>query len=168
MLNNPKLINLKKFADKRGFFKSILDEKISSQLNLKGNIFKYQISISSNHKGVIRGLHYQKPLQVKLVYVLKGKIQDIIVNIDKHSKNFGKCFEFILKEKENLLYIPKKFAHGFCALENSELLYILDKNYNSKNEHTILWNDKDLNINWMPKNPTLSKKDLNGLPFNKL
>ena len=165
---NPKLIKLKSFNDQRGFFISLLDKKLSAQLNLKGDISKYQISVSKSSKNVIRGLHYQTPKQSKLVYVMAGRVQDIVVNINKKSKNFGKCYEFILKDNEKILYIPKDYAHGFCALEESKLLYILDNNYNSIKEKTIAWNDIDLNIKWMTSRPSLSKKDHNGLPFKNL
>ena len=165
---NPKLIKLKRFNDQRGFFNNLLDKKISKQLNLKGDISKYQISISKSFKNVIRGLHYQTPMQSKLVYVISGQVQDIVVNINRKSKNYGKCHEFILKDNEKLLYIPKDYAHGFCALEDSKLLYILDNNYNSAKEKTIAWNDIDLNIKWMTSRPSLSKKDHNGLSFKNL
>ena len=167
-MNRPRLINLNKHFDKRGFFADIISKKLSSSLKFKGNFSNYQISLSSNYKNVIRGLHYQKPMQAKLVFLLKGKIQDIVVDIDKNSKNFGKYFEFILKEKEKLLYIPKNFAHGFCALEKSEIIYVLDKNYNNENQYTIKWDDTDLNIKWMTKKPIISKKDKNGRKFTSI
>ena len=166
-MSKPKLIKLEKYFDNRGYFADILSKKLSSALNFEGSFLNYQISISFNKKNVIRGLHFQSPLQTKLVFLLKGKIQDIVVDIDKKSKTFGKYYEFILKEKENLLYIPKKFAHGFCALEESEIIYILDKNYNNKKQNTIKWNDEDLNIRWMSKKPIISKKDKNNLTFKE-
>ena len=82
----PRLINLDKYLDKRGFFADIISKKLSSSLKFKGNFSNYQISLSSNNKNVIRGLHYQKPMQAKLVFVIKGKIQDIVLDIDKNSK----------------------------------------------------------------------------------
>ena len=164
----PRLINLEKYLDKRGFFADIISKKLSSSLKFKGNFSNYQISLSSNNKNVIRGLHYQKPMQAKLVFVIKGKIQDIVLDIDKNSKTFGRYFEFILREKDKLLYIPKKFAHGFCSLEKSEIIYVLDKNYKNENQHTIKWDDKDLNIKWMTKKPIISNKDKNGKKFNSI
>ena len=98
----PRLINFDKYLDKRGFFADIITKKISSSLKLKGNFSNYQISLSSNNKNVIRGLHYQKPMQAKLVFVIKGKIQDIVLDIDKNSKTFGRFYQFILKEKDKL------------------------------------------------------------------
>ena len=167
-MNKPKLINLDKYIDKRGFFADIISKKLSSSLKFQGNFSNYQISLSSNNKNVIRGLHYQKPMQAKLVFVIKGKIQDIVLDIDKKSKTFGRYFEFILKEKDKLLYIPKRFAHGFCALEESEIIYVLDKNYKNQNQYTIKWDDKDLNIKWMTKKPIISNKDKNGKKFKSI
>tara|TARA_B100001093_G_scaffold520372_1_gene615169 strand:+ start:3348 stop:3848 length:501 start_codon:yes stop_codon:yes gene_type:complete len=166
-LDNPRIIKLKKYKDKRGFFKNILDERITKKLGISKDITKYQISISHNKKRVLRGLHYQSPMQNKLIYLLEGKIQDIAVNIDKKSKNYGKSYEFILRKDTDLLYIPKKFAHGFCALEKSTIIYLLDKNYNSNKEVTLDWSDETLNINWKYKNPILSYKDSKGKAFEK-
>ena len=110
-------------------------------------------------------MHYQKPLQNKLIYLLKGKIQDISVNINKNSRNYGKVYENILYENKDLLFIPREFAHGFLALEESTIIYILDKNYNSSKEITIDWKDKNLSINWKVKNTIKSKKDSKGINF---
>ena len=162
----PKILKLKKFSDQRGFFKNIFDESISKKLKLSKSVNQYQISISYNKKNVLRGLHYQKPLQNKLVFLLKGKIQDISVNINKKSKNYGKIYEFILHENKDLLFIPKKFAHGFYTLEESVIIYLLDKNYNSNNEVTIKWNDSNLGINWKCKKPLISDKDRKGISFD--
>ncbi len=162
----PKIIKLNKYNDNRGFFQNVLDTKLSEKLNLNKNLLNYQISISNNKKGVLRGLHYQTPMQNKLVYLMKGKIQDFVVNIDKKSKEYGKTFEFILNKHTDLLFIPKKFAHGFYAIEESVILYVLDKNYNPKKEITIHWNDKFLNLKWRTKKPIISNKDSKGVPFN--
>ena len=164
----PKIIKLKKFNDERGFFKNIFDKKIIKNLKISKDIKDYQISISYNKKRVLRGLHYQVPMQNKFVYLLEGKIQDVIVNIDRKSKNFGKCYEFILNDNTDILFIPKNYAHGFCALENSKIIYILDKNYNQRNEHTINWKDKRLDIKWKYTNPIVSNKDKMGKSFSEL
>jgi len=165
-LLKPEIIKLKKYSDTRGFFKNILDKDISKNFKLSQNIDQYQISISHNKKNVLRGLHYQKPMQNKFIYLLKGKIQDVSVNVNKKSKNYGKAYEFILNENKDLLFIPRDFAHGFLALEESTIIYILDKNYNSSKEVTIDWNDKNLSIKWMYKNPIVSQKDSEGISFD--
>lgn len=162
----PEIIKLKKYSDIRGFFKNIFDKDISKKLKLSKKINQYQISISHNKKNVLRGLHYQRPMQNKLVYLLKGKIQDVSVNVNKKSKNYGKVYEFILNENKDLLFIPRDFAHGFLALEESTIIYLLDKNYNSSKEVTIDWNDKNLSIKWIHKNPIISSKDSRGIPFD--
>ena len=163
----PKIIKLKKYKDKRGFFKNIFDKKILKELKLNKSMSNYQISISYNKKNSLRGLHYQIPKQNKLIYLLKGKIQDIVVNLDKSSKKYGKTYEFILKGDRDLLYLPKNYAHGFYAIEESTIIYILDKNYNPSKEITINWKDKYLDINWKCKNPIISDKDSKGLDFEK-
>ena len=155
------VIKNEKFTDNRGYFREILVEK-----NLKKR-FPFNV-VSISKKNVIRGLHYQKPMQAKLVFVIKGKIQDIVLDIDKNSKTFGKYYQFILSEKDKLLYIPKRFAHGFCALEKSEIIYVLGKNYKNENQYTIKWDDKDLNIKWMTKKPIISNKDKNGKKFKSI
>ena len=161
----PEIIKLKKYSDLRGFFKNIFDENISKKFKLNKSIDQYQISISHNKKNVLRGLHYQKPMQNKFIYLLKGKIQDISVDINKNSKNYGKVYEFILQGNKDLLFIPRDFAHGFYALEESTIIYLLDKNYNSNKEVTINWNDKNLDIKWKCNKPMISYKDIRGIPF---
>ena len=161
----PEIIKLKKYSDLRGFFKNIFDENISKKFKLNKSIDQYQISISHNKKNVLRGLHYQKPMQNKFIYLLKGKIQDISVDINKNSKNYGKVYEFILQGNKDLLFIPRDFAHGFDALEESTIIYLLDKNYNSNKEVTINWNDKNLDIKWKCNKPMISYKDIRGIPF---
>ena len=75
---------------------------------------------------------------------------DIVVDLRKNSETFGKYFSIELNEKnKKMLFIPRSFAHGFLTLEdNTEIFYKCDNFYNSKNEIGIIWNDKDLNINW--------------------
>ena len=166
----PRLINLDKYLDKRGFFADIISKKLSSSLKFKGNFSNYQISLSSNNKNVIRGLHLQtKNPQGKLITVLNGKIFDIALDCRKKSKTFGKYFKIILTDKKNKsLYIPEGFAHGFCSLTNNSMLHYKCTNYRNPNSETgIIWNDKKLNIKWPIKKPILSSKDKINQEFNK-
>ena len=124
--------------------------------------------MSYSKKNVLRGLHLQtRQTQTKLITVLKGKIFDVCVDCRKNSKTFGKYFSIILTDKKNKsLLIPKGFAHGFCSLSKDVVLHYKCSNYRSaKSEIGILWNDKDLNINWPIKKPIISKKDINNLKF---
>ena len=163
----PKIIKLKKFDDERGFFKNIFDKKIIKNPKISKDIKDYQISISYNKKRVLEAFITNANAK-QICLLLEGKFQDVIVNIDRKSKNFGKCYEFVLNDNTDILFIPKNYAHGFCALENSKIIYILDKNYNQRNEHTINWKDKRLDIKWKYTNPIVSNKDKMGKSFSEL
>ena len=99
--------------------------------------------------------------QGKLVRVLRGSVLDVAVDIRKNSPTFGKSFSIELSESNKLgLWIPTGFAHGFHTLENDTLFYYdCTALYNPAAEGGILWNDRELGIDWGIENPTLSAKD---------
>ena len=155
-----KLFSIKKFQDNRGYFEELFNKKELNQ-RLKINFNTKMVCCSFSKKNVIRGFHYQikKPLS-QIVSVKKGKILDVVVDIRKNSKTFGKYDSFILSEKnKKVLYIPKGFAHGFCALGKENLIIYNISDYYVKNlDKGIIWNDKYINFNWPIKNPIISKK----------
>ena len=126
----------------------------------------------SKRKGTLRGLHFQiyPHEQAKIIRVIKGKIQDVVVDMRKKSKFFGKYLSFILSEKNSKqIFIPVGFAHGFCTLEdNTEILYKTSKYYNKKSERSILWSDRSLAIKWKtPSNKIIiNKKDKLAMIFD--
>jgi len=145
-------------SDQRGFFKEINKNKIFN----KNLIFD---CLSHSKKNTIRGLHFQKKnSQGKFITVVEGEILDIAVDLRKKSKTFGKHFSIKIKYNSNFsIFIPEGFAHGFACLSKTCTLYYRCTNYRHKHSETTLrWNDPELNINWMVKNPILSKKDKNG------
>lgn len=159
--NNLIIVKGKKYKDNRGAFREILREKLIKKK------FNFQIT-SVSKKNVIRGLHFQKiNPQGKYVSVLKGKIIDICVDLRKDSKTFGKYFKLIMSEKNCLsIFIPPGFAHGFAAIDKENIVIYSCTNYRHKNsECGIIWNDKDLNINWGIKNPIISNKDKKNKKF---
>lgn len=150
------IIKQKIYKDFRGYFKEIFLKKFFKNKNF---IFHYY---TLSKKNVIRGLHFQKKFQQeKLIYVSKGKILDVILDLRKKSKTFGKYFSVILSEKNRkALYIPKGFAHGYYCFNNNTILnYMLTNYYKPRFEDGIIWNDKEIKIKWPIKNPILSKKD---------
>lgn len=152
-----KIIKSKKFIDKRGEFKELFKKKILH--NKKEFIFT---CFSKSKKNVLRGLHLQIPhYQAKYITVVKGKILDVVVDLRKQSKTFKKHFKIILSAQNNKsLYVPEGFAHGFLCLDNENIVvYHLNNYRNIKSEIGIMWNDKDLDINWGIKKPIMSKKD---------
>jgi len=115
-------------------------------------------------------MHFQnKKSQAKIVTVVQGKILDVVVDLRKNSKTFGKYFSIKMSQNSNFsLYIPEKFAHGFLCLSKECSVYYKCTNYrDKKSETTIKWNDRKLNIKWPIKKPILSKKDKLGIDFEK-
>lgn len=159
MIKKPIIFKSKRHLDKRGFFQEIYLKK-------KFGIKILFSAVAYSKKNVIRGLHFQSPKkQTKILHVVKGKIMDVVVNIDKNSKNFGKVFKYILSEG-NTIIVPNNYAHGYECLSNDcSILYHLDNYRNIKGESGILYNDKELNIKWISKKPILSKRDKSNFSF---
>ena len=138
------IVQNKIYKDRRGYFKELLREK---EIKIK---FPFTV-MSYSKKNVIRGLHLQiKNPQGKYISVLKGKILDVAVDLRSKSKTFGKYYSTILSEKNaRSIYIPTGFAHGFCGLENENVVIYSCSNYrDAKNEVGIKFDDKELKIKW--------------------
>lgn len=160
------ILEPQRFGDERGYFESITKE----QLKDLGFNKIFQVSNSLSGKGIIRGLHFQKDpyCQAKVVRCHRGAVLDVVVDIRKDSKTYGKWISVELTpENGRMLYVPRGFAHGFVSLKDDTLFeYYVDNKYMPKMEGGILWNDPDLNINWDEilkkydiSNPILSEKD---------
>jgi dTDP-4-dehydrorhamnose 3,5-epimerase len=160
-------IQPKVFGDERGYFLETFSHKKYAPFLSNYNFVQDNLSLSS--KGVLRGLHFQKPPfdQGKLVQVLKGSAIDVAVDIRKDSPTYGEHISVLLTEKDkNQFWIPPGFAHGFCALEDNTIFsYKCTNYYSPENENSILWNDNTLNIDWTIINPIISEKDKNGTEF---
>ncbi len=162
------VIEPKIFSDDRGFF---LESFKKSDFISNGITTEFiQDNFSHSKKGVIRGMHFQKPpkSQSKLVFVTKGEIFDVVVDIRRDSSTFGKWIGETLSETNHkLLYVPEGFAHGFCVLsQEAEIFYKTSKEYSPEHDNGIIWNDPEIDISWPIDNPIISKKDLN-LPLLK-
>ena len=161
-LKNLLIVKTNIYKDNRGFFKEIEQFRILK----KKFIFD---CLSFSKKNTLRGLHLQeKRQQEKIITVAQGKILDVVVDLRKKSKTYGKYFSIeISYDSDFSLFIPKGFAHGFLCLSKTCLVYYKCTNYrDQKSEITLKWNDKDLNIKWPIKNPILSKKDNMGISFS--
>ena len=155
-------INLNPRFDERGFFMRAYDIDEFRKAGLQREWVQENHSRSES-KGIIRGLHFQlEPFsETKLVRCIRGEIYDVVVDLRKGSKTFGRWEGIILsEEKKNMFFIPRGFAHGFCTLsEISEVLYKVDNYYSPENERGMIWNDPDIAIEWPVTNPILSVKD---------
>ena len=154
------------FGDERGFFLETYREEELVKLGVVSHFV--QDSHSGSRHGVLRGLHYQiRQAQGKLVRAVRGEIYDVAVDIRRSSPTFGKWVGAMLTDQNrHQLWIPTGFAHGFYVLSDwAEIFYKSTDYYAPECERTLLWNDPDLEINWLiPAGtiPILSAKDATG------
>ncbi|MBL7471753.1 dTDP-4-dehydrorhamnose 3,5-epimerase [Robertkochia sediminum] len=163
-LNDCLLLEPKIYKDDRGLFLESFNHKAFTQaLGYEVNFVQDNLSVSV--KGTLRGLHFQKgsDSQAKLVQVLKGKVQDVVVDLRPGSSTYGNTFSIVLDDIERKqLFIPKGFAHGFLALSDEVLFsYKCDGFYAPGSESGIIYNDPDLNVEWQlpAEELVLSDKD---------
>jgi dTDP-4-dehydrorhamnose 3,5-epimerase len=169
-INDLVLIQPDVFPDPRGyFFESFQKEKFLA-LGIDAEFIQDNESMSG--KGVLRGLHFQKPpfAQGKLVRVVCGSVLDVAVDLRKASKTYGKWESSLLSAKNKLMmWVPEGFAHGFLVLEDNTIFqYKCTNYYNKDSESGIIWNDPDLKIDWGINKPIVSEKDLQGGLFRDL
>lgn len=149
------------FRDERGYFFESFNEERFANLGLKTKFV--QDNESKSQKGVLRGLHFQKPpfAQGKLVRVIKGAVLDVAVDLRKGSPTYGQWEAVEITEENKLMFwIPEGFAHGFLTLEEDTVFsYKCSNVYNKESEGGIHWNDQNLNIDWNIENPIVSEKD---------
>lgn len=159
-LDGVLIIKPKVFGDKRGFFKETYQY---SKYRDAGIDFKFvQDNFSRSRKGVLRGLHFQNLFpQGKLVSCSRGAVFDVAVDINPLSPTCGQYVGVVLSEDNHeQLWVPPGFAHGFCVLtDEADFQYKCTDLYNPEDEGGIIWNDKDININWPVSDVVLSQKD---------
>jgi dTDP-4-dehydrorhamnose 3,5-epimerase len=125
-----------------------------------------QDNLSTSVKGVIRGLHYQRPpfAQAKIVQVIRGRILDVVVDIRTGSPTFGKHVAVELDSEDRMqILVPHGFAHGFSVLSPfADVLYKTDNYYSRDHEAGLRFDDPELAIDWRipPGEAILSPKDL--------
>jgi len=149
------VIKQKNNIDSRGSLRETYNKKL---LNKKF-IFEY---CTTSKKNILRGFHFQSKFQqAKYVNVLKGKILDVVIDLRKRSKTFGKTFKIILsKENAISLFIPRGFAHAYYSFDEENIIYYkLDNFYKPRYEHGIIYNDKKIKIKWPKRKMIVSKKD---------
>jgi len=144
------IIEPKVFGDNRGYFLESYNQKRFEEVVGKTSFLQDNESKSS--KGVLRGLHFQKPPfeQAKLVRCIEGEVLDVAVDIRKNSKTYGQHVAVLLSgENKRQLFVPRGFAHGFLVLSDSATFaYKVDNTYAPEFDAGIRWNDKELNIQW--------------------
>jgi dTDP-4-dehydrorhamnose 3,5-epimerase len=138
------------FGDTRGYFLESYNKKKFEEVVGKTSFMQDNESKSS--KGVLRGLHFQKPPfeQAKLVRCIEGEVLDVAVDIRKNSQTCGQHVAVLLSgENKRQLFVPRGFAHGFLVLsDTATFAYKVDNTYAPEFDAGIRWNDKELNIQW--------------------
>ena len=163
------LIKPKVWGDARGYFVETWQQERYAAAGI--DLPFVQDNHSKSRQGILRGLHYQtENTQGKLVRVVAGEVFDVAVDIRRSSPTFGQWVGVLLSaENKRQLWVPEGFAHGFyVTTETAEFVYKCTNYYNPSAEHSIRWNDPDLNIQWPlvdGQQPSLSAKDAEGKLF---
>lgn len=148
------------FRDERGYFFESFRADWLRSFGVENDWVQDNQSFSQ--KGTVRGLHFQRApyAQAKLVRVIQGKVWDVAVDLRKGSATYGQSFAAMLdSEKNNLLYIPTGFAHGFSVLEDAIFAYKCSNYYHQASEGGIKWDDPQLAIDWQVEQAIISAKD---------
>lgn len=153
------IIENKIFKDERGGFLKLYNKEIFEKLNLELDI--EEIYYSTSNKDVIRGMHFQKPPyhHHKLITLIKGEVVDVIVDLRKDSKTYGKYVAINLVEGDGkIVFIPKGCAHGFKAVkDDSIILYNVTTGYNGASDGGVRWDS--FGYDWGIDNPIISDRD---------
>jgi len=156
-----KIVQPKVWGDARGHFFESYSEAAFKAAGLPTDFVQDNQSLSA--KGILRGLHFQKPpyAQGKLVRVIKGAVLDVVVDLRRSSPTYGQHFAIELNEdNKTMFWVPPGFAHGFLTLADDTIfVYKVTGLYNKESEGGLLWNDPALGIDWGIENPLLSDKD---------
>lgn len=127
-----------------------------------------EMFLNVSDKGVVRGMHFQKPPAAhdKAVFCVSGQVLDVLLDIRIGSPTYGKCFAFHLDaQNPKTLFIPKGVAHGFQSLENSSsLLYLTSTPYHSECDQAI--NPLSMGFTWPIESPHLSERDSEAPPLD--
>lgn len=155
-------IRLVPHRDERGYFMRAHDVELFAAAGLT-TAWVQENECLSVRKGIIRGLHFQRPphAETKMVRVVRGAVFDVFVDLRSESETYGQWDAIELSSTaHNQVYIPKGFAHGYCTLTDETLvLYKVDTAYMPQSEGGLIWNDTTLNIPWPTSTPFVSVKD---------
>lgn len=159
------------FGDQRGFFFESYNQRLFKEMTGLDRNF-VQDNYSMSKKNVLRGLHYQQypKGQGKLGRVIQGEVFDVAVDVRKDSPFFGQWVgEIISAENKKQIWIPEGFAHGYLVLsDTADFVYKTTEYYSPEYEECVIWNDKELSIDWpIVHEPLLSEKDNKATSFRE-
>ena len=155
------LIEPEAAGDARGFFSEVFRANVFAEAAVAGPFVQENHSRSA--KGVLRGLHFQRPPKPlgKLIRCIRGEIFDVAVDVRKGSPTFGKFVaERLSEENRRMLYVPEGFAHGFQVLsDTADAVYKQTGYWAPECEGGLAWNDPDVAIPWPLAQPTIHPRD---------
>lgn len=170
-LDGVLLIKSPRISDSRGFFSETFKMTAMADAGVRES-WKQDNHSYSKEKGVLRGLHFQRPpmAQGKLVRVLQGAILDVMVDIRRSSQTFGQVFSIELsRENWMQVYVPPGFAHGYVTLtDNTEVFYKVTNEYSPESEGGLAWDDPQLAVQWPFREVSLSERDKKWPTLEKL
>ena len=155
------LLQPKRWDDERGFFMETFHEEALAAAGVQHRFVQDNLSFSK--KAVLRGLHFQKEphAQAKLVRCVSGEIFDVAADHNPNSPTFGKYVSATLSgEKQNMLYIPAEYAHGFCVLSDEAIVeYKVSDYYHPESAFGVRYDEAIFTIPWPVHLPILSEQD---------
>jgi dTDP-4-dehydrorhamnose 3,5-epimerase len=154
-----------RWEDERGFFQEVYKRSAFLEGGIPGDFVQDNFSRSS--RGVLRGIHFQRPpfAQGKLVWVTRGVVWDVAVDLREDSPTYGSWVGMELAGSSGrMLYLPEGFGHGYLVLsERADLAYKVTSEFRPEAEGGIRWDDPEIGVEWPLPDPLLSVKDM-GLP----
>lgn len=149
------IVELDTFADQRGRFMETFRKEWFPQRAWEN----VQTNRSDSRQGVLRGLHYHFR-QADYWYVVQGEIRAGLFDIRSDSPTYRAGQTVTMGGGRQIgLFIPPGVAHGFAALTNVTLTYVVDQYYDSSDEHGVAWDDPAAAIDWGLEQPILSDRD---------
>jgi dTDP-4-dehydrorhamnose 3,5-epimerase len=145
--------------DARGRFVKTFHADAFRALGLEAGFVEQYYSHS--HRGVVRGMHFQRPPaeHAKLVYCVHGEVFDVVLDLRAGSPTYGQARSFTLSaEQGNALYVPAGMAHGFCATsELATLVYNVTSVYAPEHDDGVRWDS--IGVEWPVTSPLVSPRD---------
>jgi dTDP-4-dehydrorhamnose 3,5-epimerase len=159
-----KLVKLRPFGDERGSFIEMFRKEWFPERSWE----RVQTNRSESAAGVLRGLHYHKH-QVDYWHVIRGRVQVGLADLRRSSPTFRAAYLLTMAASDHLgLFIPCGVAHGFLALEETTLSYVVDNYYDGSDELGVAWNDPAFGLEWASSEPVISKRDQNNRRLDQI
>jgi dTDP-4-dehydrorhamnose 3,5-epimerase len=164
-----RLIRPQIHGDERGFFLEVWNQERYRAAGLERPFV--QLNHSRSAGGTLRGLHFQwRQPQGKLVRLIAGEVFDVAVDLRPGSPTFGRWTGHLLSAAgQEQLWIPERFAHGFCVLSGSaDFEYLCTEPYRADDDAVLAWNDPEIGVDWPLEHPLLSDKDRDAPPLAEI